>query len=53
MDWAGEMGANLFADVDDDHNDIDTKIEIDEEFARRYEHNKRRETTRSKYNEVY
>ncbi|RVW26010.1 Protein KRI1-like [Vitis vinifera] len=37
------MGANLFADVDDDHNDIDTKIEIDEEFARRYEHNKRRE----------
>lgn len=37
------MGANLFADVDDDQNDIDTKIEIDEEFARRYEHNKRRE----------
>ena len=37
------MGVNLFADVDDDHSDIVSKIEINEEFARRYEHNKRRE----------
>lgn len=38
------MGLNLFDDGNDDSNNDDiSKISIDEEFARRYEHNKKRE----------
>ncbi|EXC23014.1 hypothetical protein L484_001209 [Morus notabilis] len=36
------MGINLFDGSDSDNEDV-SKIEIDKEFARRYEHNKKRE----------